>query len=68
MPKRMNVNRITWFAGLLGLVFMLSVCPVMAGVSAPHPRYLTTPSGKETTWNLIKQEKWAKDVFEIFVS
>lgn len=60
----MNVNRITWFAGLLGLVFMLSVCPVMAGVSAPHPRYLTTSSGKETTWNLIKQEKWAKDVFE----
>lgn len=46
----MIMNRITILKGLLGLLFLWSVCPVMAGVSAPHPRYLTTPSGKETTW------------------
>lgn len=46
----MIMNRITILKGLLGLLFLWSVCPVMAGVSVPHPRYLTTPSGKETTW------------------
>lgn len=28
-----------------------------------HPRVLTTPEGKRETWNLIKNEAWAKDVF-----
>ena len=29
-----------------------------------HPRYFTTESGKKETLNLIKKEKWAKDVFD----
>ena len=29
-----------------------------------HPRVLTTPEGKQETWNLIKTEEWAKDVYE----
>ena len=28
-----------------------------------HPRVLTTLEGKQETWNLIKKEDWAKDVF-----
>ena len=37
-----------------------------AGVLPPeagHPRYLTTPAGKETTWELIRTEPWAGEVF-----
>lgn len=29
-----------------------------------HPRYLTTPQGKDEAWKLIENESWAKDVFE----
>lgn len=36
-----------------------AVLPPEAG----HPRYLTTPAGKEATWELIRTEPWAGEVF-----
>ena len=37
--------------------------PLPEKMSQEHPRVLTTPDGKQDTWELIKKEKWAKDVF-----
>lgn len=37
--------------------------PLPAQMPQEHPRVLTTPEGKQETWNLIKKEDWAKDVF-----
>lgn len=37
--------------------------PLPEKMSQVHPRVLTTPEGKLETWNLIKNEAWAKDVF-----
>lgn len=48
---------------------MLSECcvgtgnPVAGEYAQEHPRVLTTPEGKRETWNLIKTEAWAEDVF-----
>ncbi|WP_290230075.1 heparinase II/III domain-containing protein, partial [Bacteroides acidifaciens] len=55
---------------LLGLCF-LSFWGSASGQEIPlpekmpqtHPRVLTTPAGKQETWELIKKEEWAKDVF-----
>lgn len=55
------------------LSFVLSICLLpfirIVAVEAEfidtcHPRYLTTEKGKKETLNLIKKEKWAKDVFD----
>lgn len=48
---------------LLSLVLGLVVCAMLFG-SNGHPRYYTTESGKKETLNLIKKEKWARDVFD----
>lgn len=37
--------------------------PLPEKMPQEHPRVLTTPEGKQETWNLIKKEDWAKDVF-----
>ena len=37
--------------------------PLPEKMPQEHPRVLTTPDGKQDTWELIKKEKWAKDVF-----
>ena len=37
--------------------------PLPEKMPQEHPRVLTTPDGKQNTWELIKKEKWAKDVF-----
>lgn len=58
------MKRIGFWRTCLILLWVYSVSPAVAAESSPHPRYLTTPSGKETTWRLIQQEDWAKDVFE----
>lgn len=47
---------------LLSLALSLVVVLSLAGNG--HPRYFTTESGKKETLNLIKKEKWAKDVFD----
>ena len=55
---------------LLGLYFLcfLNVAsgqeiPLPENMPQEHPRVLTTPEGKRETWNLIKTEAWAEDVF-----
>ena len=48
---------------LLSLALGLVVCVLSFGNNG-HPRYFTTESGKKETLNLIKKEKWAKDVFD----
>ena len=48
---------------LLSLALGLVVCVLSFG-NNDHPRYFTTESGKKETLNLIKKEKWAKDVFD----
>ena len=48
---------------LLSLALSLVVCVLSFGNNG-HPRYFTTESGKKETLNLIKKEKWAKDVFD----
>lgn len=48
---------------LLSLALGLAVCVLSFGNNG-HPRYFTTESGKKETLNLIKKEKWAKDVFD----
>lgn len=54
---------------LLGLCLLsfLSVSgqeiPLPDKMPLEHPRVLTTPEGKQSTWELIKNEAWAKDVF-----
>ena len=55
---------------LLGLYFLcfLNVAsgqeiPLPENMPQEHPRVLTTPEGKWETWNLIKTEAWAEDVF-----
>ena len=55
---------------LLGLYFLcfLNVAsgqeiPLPENMLQEHPRVLTTPEGKRETWNLIKTEAWAEDVF-----
>ena len=37
--------------------------PLPENMPQEHPRVLTTPEGKRETWNLIKTEAWAEDVF-----
>lgn len=54
---------------LLSLVLILFLLPFIETVAGElinnsHPRYYTTESGKKETLNLIKKEKWAKDVFD----
>ena len=55
---------------LLGLcvLFFLNAhgqeIPLPEKMPQDHPRVLTTPEGKQETWNLIKTEEWAKDVFD----
>lgn len=55
----------------LSLVFSLVVCLISSAktvtnetLNTDHPRYLTTEKEKKETLNLIKKEKWAKDVFD----
>ena len=55
---------------LLGLYFLcfLNVAsgqeiPLPENMPQEHPRVLPTPEGKRETWNLIKTEAWAEDVF-----
>ena len=56
---------------LLGLCFLSFLnsasgqeIPLPESMPQTHPRVLTTPEGKQETWNLIKTEEWAKDVFD----
>lgn len=56
---------------LLGLCFLSFLnsasgqeIPLPESMPQAHPRVLTTPEGKQETWNLIKTEEWAKDVFD----
>lgn len=54
---------------LLSLVLILCLFPFIETVAGElinnsHPRYYTTESGKKETLNLIKKEKWARDVFD----
>ena len=56
---------------LLSLVFSLVVCLISSAktvtnetLNTDHPRYLTTEKEKKETLDLIKKEKWAKDVFD----
>ena len=56
---------------LLSLALNLVMCLILSAktvtdipVNTGHPRYLTTEKGKKETLNLIKKEKWAKDVFD----
>lgn len=54
---------------LLSLVLILCLLPFIETVAGElinnsHPRYYTTESGKKETLNLIKKEKWARDVFD----
>lgn len=56
---------------LLSLVFSLVVCLISSAktvtnetLNTDHPRYLTTENEKKETLDLIKKEKWAKDVFD----
>ena len=56
---------------LLSLVFSLVVCLISSAktvtnetLNTDHPRYLTTENEKKETLDLIKTEKWAKDVFD----
>lgn len=54
---------------LLSLVLILFLLPFIETVAGElinnsHPRYYTTESGKKETLNLIKKEKWARDVFD----
>lgn len=57
-------------------IILLGVCMLLMSVKVTgqeiplpekmpqeHPRVLTTPEGKQETWDLIKKEDWAKDVF-----
>lgn len=55
----------------LSLVFSLVVCLISSAktvtnetLNTDHPRYLTTEKEKKETLDLIKKEKWAKDVFD----
>ncbi|MBM6960929.1 heparinase II/III family protein [Bacteroides caecigallinarum] len=55
----------------LSLVFSLIVCLISSAktvtnetLNTDHPRYLTTEKEKKETLDLIKKEKWAKDVFD----
>lgn len=55
----------------LSLVFSLVVCLISSAktvtnetLNTDHPRYLTTENEKKETLDLIKKEKWAKDVFD----
>lgn len=55
----------------LTLVFSLVVCLISSAktvtnetLNTDHPRYLTTEKEKKETLDLIKKEKWAKDVFD----
>ena len=56
---------------LLSLVFSLVICLISSAktvinetLNTDHPRYLTTENEKKETLDLIKKEKWAKDVFD----
>lgn len=56
---------------LLSLVFSLILCLISSAktvtnetLNTDHPRYLTTENEKKETLDLIKKEKWAKDVFD----
>lgn len=56
---------------LLSLVFSLVICLISSAktvinetLNTDHPRYLTTEKEKKETLDLIKKEKWAKDVFD----
>lgn len=66
----MNMRRTVWGMCLLGLVCSLHGQPMRRPLPVPqqmlqeHPRLLTTPEGKQTTWQLVKQEEWAKEVLE----
>ena len=55
----------------LSLVFSLVICLISSAktvtnetLNTDHPRYLTTEKEKKETLDLIKKEKWAKDVFD----
>lgn len=58
----------TNFTGTMFLSFLNSASgqeiPLPESMPQAHPRVLTTPEGKQETWNLIKTEEWAKDVFD----
>ena len=60
------MRRIVW---AIALVWM-SVCAWAQGDASSwnlpqaHPRYLTSPQGREEVLRLVKQEDWAKDVFD----
>lgn len=60
---------------LLSLVFSLILCLISSAktvtnetLNTDHPRYLTTENEKKETLDLIKKEKWAKDVFDGLIS
>ena len=60
---------------LLSLVFSLVICLISSAktvinetLNTDHPRYLTTEKEKKETLDLIKKEKWAKDVFDGLIS
>lgn len=46
------------------LPFVRTIADEVESINTCHPRYLTTEDNKKETLNLIKKEKWAKDVFD----
>lgn len=46
------------------LPFVRTIADEVESINTYHPRYLTTEDNKKETLNLIKKEKWAKDVFD----
>ena len=57
------MRKMTWAAGMFLAVALNAQTTFPLQLPQGHPRYLTTQDGKGQTEQLIKEEKWAEDVF-----